>query len=492
MKFAIWAAVSTVAQAESDKASLAEQESKCRAVGLSRGWAESGGPYVVPGESRTRWVNLRDAENEIPALRAMLEDAKRGTFDLLVLYDYNRLRDLLDPVAKTLANYGAQIYSVSQPVEPIPAEEWNPYASDSSSMMQGMSQIISRWQIADLRRKYLYGVSARVRSGLPSLRIPYGYRKPAGQEMDRRAVPVIHPPEARIVEEIKGQFLSGCSYYDICDWLNSRSIPTPQGGKGWSHSVIKRIVTNPFYAGRVSFQRNRLVRDPNSPDRPRIKRNQAPSIMAEGKHKALWSWEDHQALLVEHDRRIGTPRNRRYAFSGLLSCSICGARLVHDHGVWRCKQKDGPLKDHIGMSMAESLAIIPRALQKALYNVDPAAPSRRETVMVGDVGDLERQRRRVQAAYESEVYSLEEAEEKIKAIDAQIKERKDGELSRLRKIKERESFRLTLDQAREILEILPAWVQGQDPKRVNSFLLRLVREIVVTPEGEVSVCLVGE
>jgi DNA invertase Pin-like site-specific DNA recombinase len=492
MKFAIWAAVSTESQASEDKASLPHQEENCRRVALAKGWHDTGLTYVVAGQSRTRYVNLRDAENEIPPLHRALEEAKRGLYDILILYDFNRMRDLLDPVSKTLAAYGVQMYSVNQPVDPLPQEEFHPYASDSDSMVRGMSQIISRWQVSDLRRKYLYGVSARVRSGLPSLRIPYGYRKPAGQEMDRRAVPVIHPPEARIVEEIKSQFLSGVSYYDICDWLNSRSIPTPQGGKGWSHSVIKRIVTNPFYAGRVSFQRNRLVRDPNSPDRPRVKRNQAPSIMAEGKHKALWSWEDHQALLVEHDRRIGTPRNRRYAFSGLLVCSVCGARLVHDHGVWRCKQKDGPLKDHIGMSMAESLAIIPRALQKALYNVDPAAPSRRETVMVGDVGDLERQRRRVQAAYESEVYSLEEAEEKIKAIDAQIKERKDGELSRLRKIKERESFRLTLDQAREILEILPAWVQGQDPKRVNSFLLRLVREIVVTPEGEVSVCLVGE
>src|SRR5688500_15256115 len=97
LRFAVWSAVSTSAQAEQDKASLHEQEEKCRATSFTKGWRESAGPYIVPGESRTRWVNLRDAEREIPALHAMLEDGKRGLYDILALYDYNRLRDLLDP-----------------------------------------------------------------------------------------------------------------------------------------------------------------------------------------------------------------------------------------------------------------------------------------------------------------------------------------------------------------------------------------------------------
>jgi hypothetical protein len=59
------------------------------------------------------------------------------------LYNYDRLRDLLDPVAKTLASYSVQIFSVNQAVEPLPPETFNPYASDSESMMRGLSQIIN-------------------------------------------------------------------------------------------------------------------------------------------------------------------------------------------------------------------------------------------------------------------------------------------------------------------------------------------------------------
>jgi hypothetical protein len=32
-------------------------------------------------------------------------------------------------------------------------------------------------------------------------------------------------------------------------------------------------------------------------------------------------------------------------------------------------------------------------------------------------------------------------------------------------------------------------VRGQDPKRVNLFLMRLCREIVITPEGEIAIHL---
>lgn len=63
---AIWVAVSTQEQAAEDKVSLEVQEEKCRQLIQSRGWQEAAGPYVVPGQSRTRWVNLRDAEQAIP------------------------------------------------------------------------------------------------------------------------------------------------------------------------------------------------------------------------------------------------------------------------------------------------------------------------------------------------------------------------------------------------------------------------------------------
>lgn len=499
MRFAILTAVSTKKQAEGwnkseenkdteDKESLVEQERKCRDIAISRGWVETGGPYVIPGKSRTTRVNLRDAEAEIPQLHAMLEDAKGRAFDVLMIYDYNRLRDLSDPVAKTLAAYGVQLFSANQPVEPLAPEEFSPYASDSEFMTRGMSSIISKWQIADLRRKYFFGVSARVKRGLPSNRIPYAYQKPPGHEQDKKAVPIPVPSQARVVVEMKNAFLAGQSYFDIRDSLNDRQIPTPQGAKEWHHRTIRLILLNPFYAGKVFFQRRRTVRDPNAPGKPQLVEN--PDFqMADGSHQALYPWSDYLAIMAEMRRRAKLPRNNRYNFSGLLVCSVCGARLCHDHGVWRCKAQ-GAKKDHIGMSLSEADALIPRALQRALKDEQPLSTrgsSPRDTA--AEIADLEKQRRRIQNFAEREIYDADEAERRMKAINAEIRKLQDSESTRLQQQKEHEIFINTLEQARELLEELPAWIVRQPPRQVNAFLLRLCREIEITPEGSITVRL---
>jgi len=78
IRTAIWTAVSTEEQAREDKVSLAAQEESSRALIAGRAWKETAGSYVVAGASRTRWVNLRDAELAIPELRRMLDYAQVG------------------------------------------------------------------------------------------------------------------------------------------------------------------------------------------------------------------------------------------------------------------------------------------------------------------------------------------------------------------------------------------------------------------------------
>ena len=84
IRYAIWCAVSTAEQAAEEKFSLQTQEQVSRAAAEARGWQETSRPYIVPGESRTKFINLSDAEREIPALRQMLDDAKDGKFDVIV------------------------------------------------------------------------------------------------------------------------------------------------------------------------------------------------------------------------------------------------------------------------------------------------------------------------------------------------------------------------------------------------------------------------
>lgn len=490
IRFAIWTAVSTKKQASDDKASLTVQETKSRELGLSKGWLETAGPFVIPGESRSFYVNLSDAEKEISfidslgnptyPLRDMLDAAQSGRFDVLIFYSYDRLGDLANMVAQTLRFYGVQLLSVSQGVDPQPPETFDPYTSDAEANMRIMSQLTQQFRIADMRRKYRGGMEKRIAEGLHSHRIPYGYRRPPTEEQDikliRRLVPV-PDQHAPIIIEIKDLFLKGLTYYEIARVLNDKGYSSPEGA-AWSHPAIKKMVENPYYAGKVFFGRYRTVRDTRLTKKTRIVMNPNPEL-ADGKHQPLYSWETYLALQDEIKRRHSLPHNNRHAFSALLSCSICGKNLLHNRGAWRCKF-------HVSLDDDFANAIIPAALQKTLMDVNPAPHTPPAPATVKDksatLKDLARQRRRIQEGYESGIYNATEAEAKIKKIDTNVRELKQETEITAHKLAARQQFHNTIAAARQTLKDLPQYIRTNDPKKVNLQLHRLFRTVTISPD----------
>lgn len=486
MRFAIWCAVSSKAQAADDKVSLTEQETRCRAVAISKGWLEACKPYIVPGASRSFYVNLSDAEEDIPQLAAMLNAAQAHKFDVLIFFSYDRLGDLANMIAQALRFYGVQLLSVSQGTEVQSPETFDPYQSDAESNMRTMSQMIQQFRIADMRRKFRKGMEKRIADGLNSTRIPYAYSKPVGNEWNSRAVPVPVPSQSAIILEIKDLFLHGKTYYEIMHSLNLRAIPTPQGAGSWSHTTIKKILLNPFYAGKVFFGRRRVSRDVRARgNSTRMVHNPNP-LMQDGRHEPLYSWDTYQAILAEVKRRNTLPRNNRFQFSGLLTCSLCGGILHHGKGGWRC-----PF--HVVISDAEALALIPKKMQQVLSLVDPTAritPAPQPDT-ASELQELTRQRRRVQQAYDSEIYTLAESEKKIKDVDQKINALNKSQDNSLIQQFTRQAFLNTLAETKDIIHDLPKWIRKDDPRKVNLLLHRLFRTITITPDIQITVHLHG-
>ena len=482
---AIWAAVSTETQAAGDKVSLGAQEELCRAQLTSRGWNEAAGPYIVPGASRTRWVNLRDAEREIPQLGAMLDDAQATRFNLLVLYDFNRLRDLLDPVARTLAAYGTQVFSVSQPVDPLPPENFDAYTSDTSSMMQGLSQIISRAQIADLRRKYRVAMPKRVKElGLPANGIPYGYAKPPGKETDRKAVPVQIPAEIEALRLIRNLFLSGHSRGDIALALRSMGIPAPR--TNWNQATIGMLLTNPFYCGLVVFGRSRVKADPRTGQRKRLQGlPRSMWTIGQGKHEPLWTQEEFEEVQEEIRRRRGRNIGIRRPVSqltSLLRCNVCGSTLGRYHNgpkeadgiIWRCYLG----RSHARASITEAKALDQLAghLHSLLEGLSLSAPERPKVKSrTPSPAQLSVKRLRYQRAYGDGLMSYEDFAGRIRELDEQVEStgrRANQQASQRR-------HRKTVDRLAGILEALPAFLSEAPALEVNQALRDLLEGIVV-------------
>jgi hypothetical protein len=325
----ILAAVSTRAQAAHD-VSIPNQIARGQAFIKDRGWREAVPPLIIAGESRQNLVSLRDAELAIPEIGQMLDLAQSGRANLVILYDYNRLRGLLDQVARTLAAYRCQLYSLSQPVEPVAPAEFNPYTSDSSTMMVGMSQTFSHLQISDLRRKYQVGMPRRVENGLPMHAMPYGYRKPPGREWDASAAPIQIEDECEVLLRMRRDYLAGEAADEIAARLSAAGVPTRKGGR-WTGGTVLQMLSNPFYAGYVIRNKSVTSTDPRTRETLRRKVPRRDWVLRAGQHVALWTPADYERLLEIRELRgqnmIGRPRTT-HTFSALLVCGHCGRRLV--------------------------------------------------------------------------------------------------------------------------------------------------------------------
>jgi len=495
IRFSIWAAVSTEAQAAADKTSLSEQETHCRQVAEGKGWKETAGPFICPGESRTRYVNLRDAELAIPQLKALLDSAQRREYDVLLLYDFNRLRDLLDPVARTLSHYNVQIYSLSQPVEPLPPDEYSPYTADSSFMMQGLSRIISQAQISDLRRKYRYAMPRRVSDrGLPAISIPFGYRKPPGREADRKAVPVANPVTSSYVTKMKDFLLNGKSIRQIVEMLEEDAIRPPHSRRWWPQTV-RDILRNPFYAGYNRWGVSRSILDPRTGRRSRDRAIPRKNIIiAKGKHDPLWDDATHQAILAELARRGHSYKGKRSSvFTGLLHCSECDARLwlqgngpriIPDRLIWRCSRGC-----HVSITHPDAILRVAADLGGALQDEDIPLPDADGVHLIqaqGMLDELERQRSRIEDAYQSGSLGLASFSERAAAIDKQM-DKAQLELAEAERagLLRSETLR-ALGGIHGALARLPAFFETEEPVYVNHLLHALLAKIIVSPEGEIT------
>uniref|UniRef100_A0A6M3KTN0 Putative recombinase family protein n=1 Tax=viral metagenome TaxID=1070528 RepID=A0A6M3KTN0_9ZZZZ len=488
--YALWSAVSTKEQAQPGKISLQDQQERCQAAAREKGWRQTAGPYIVPGISRTRWVNLRDAETAIPALHQMLEDAQAGRFQVLIMYDYNRLRDLLEPVAKTLSHYGVQIYSLSQPTEIIPPNQYDIYSSDAAMMMRGISSIASQVGMRDLRRKYKTKMPHRViDAGIPSHSIPYGYRKPPGREADSKAIPVQNPSTAPHVLAMKDALLHGQSPAQIARTLTDQGTPTPTAAARWWPQSVRYILRNPFYAGYVHWGKSRVSLDPRSGLRHRSY-NATPDILAPGKHDPLWDDDTYAEIQAELDRRGNSyrgPKNNQ--FTGLLKCSLChssmwmnrnGPRSEPERRIWRCSQD----QDHPAITHTRAIQLIAKALAQSVRPQSPVSrpPSSTPIPPAQHLADLTQRRSRIEAAYEQGLYDLTTFASKVSAIDASMALAQDTAAQSAQAQRIRQQRLATLQDIAGVVEHIPQWLHAETPGKVNRTLHIILDHIILNPD----------
>jgi site-specific DNA recombinase len=290
----------------------------------------------------------------------LLRDAGRHEFDIVVAESLDRLsRDQEDTanLFKRLSFVGVKIVTIAE--------------GEIGPLQIGFKGTMSALFLKDLADKTRRGLRGRIEAGKSGGGLCYGYRvvRAIGEHGPRTGEREIELAQAAVVTRIFQEFTAGTSPKAIAKRLNADGVPGP-GGSTWGPSTIhghtKRgtgILNNELYIGRLTWNRLRYVKDPETGRRvSRLNPTSAwvTALVPELRIVSDDLWQAAKARQAE-SRRVLTPgtnlgrvRRPRYLFSGLTKCGVCGSgftmfsrdRLAcagaRDRGIWARRPESDP------------------------------------------------------------------------------------------------------------------------------------------------------
>jgi DNA invertase Pin-like site-specific DNA recombinase len=480
-RFAILSGVSSDPQAREEKGSLDDQIKTARRAGEQQGGVETVGPFVLDGYSRSGYVNLSDALSDIPPLAEAIRAAIEDQYDVLIVDNVERMGDLAPMISTMMKKHRKQIHSARQPSRIYEPDEYDPRSDESADIMIHVEGIIQNYRRNKLLRGLRLGIEKRVENGRHSTTFPYGYRRGARPDDDL----AVDPPVAALLIQLKDEFLHGAPLSRLMQIAQDSGIPS-KGGPRWHRFTIRRMLCNPFYAGKVFSGRWKTVgytKGKTSAKRsPVMKLNPDPLLLRDGKHPPLWTWEEHEQIVAEMEERYRKfPRYDPHTFSGLMKCTVCGKQVRFRGRKYRC----ATTPDHIGLKESDANVLIAKALADALRNYKDEEPAARVTVSTaGTIAELRKRIAMIQNEFESDsgMYTATEAREKTQALRAQIKAIESRQADRKHQDAVRQRRAAKREELLPKLHLLQHLFVQEEPGVNNRMLRDVVTTIYVTPE----------
>jgi site-specific DNA recombinase len=261
-----------------------------------------------------------------PGFQDIMRAAAAGLFDVIVVEDMDRIfRDQADyhNARRSLDHLGIEIHTATGKVGKIDG---------------ALRALMGELFIENLALHTRRGLEGVIRDGRHAGGRAFGYRAIPGKPGELEIVEA----EAEIVRKIFVDYVAGKTPRAIARALNERNV-RPARGKLWNASTINGnvsrgggILLNDLYAGRIVWNKVRMVKDPatgkrlsrpNSKDQYKIAEAPHLRIVDDATYKAA------QARKVER-RHDATPESAQKArapkrvFSGLIKCGSCGGGMA--------------------------------------------------------------------------------------------------------------------------------------------------------------------
>jgi len=249
----------------------------------------------------------------------MLEDARRGEFQLLLTKEVSRFsRNLLDAIAYTrrLRSLGVGVMFLNDNICSL-----DPDAELRLSIMASLAQEESR----RISQRVLWGQARQMERGVVFGPAPFGYRIQNGQLFVREE-------EAELVRLIFQKYAwEGMGIRPLCRYLKAQGFRSPRGNGEWSSNSLLKILKNEKYVGDL-VQRKSYTVDFLSHKKKR-NRGEVPLVVFREHHMPILDrplWEAAQRKLEMGAGRVKKKeRNAQsLALSGRIRCGCCGSPFV--------------------------------------------------------------------------------------------------------------------------------------------------------------------
>jgi len=249
-----------------------------------------------------------------PEFNRMITDSKNKKIDVILCTKLDRLfrntKNFLD-TSDELNELGVQLVILEGNIDTTTA------SGELYSTMRAAFAQFERRTTAERVREHM---SSRAEQGKWNGGItPYGY-KSEKKELK------LNTQEAEIVKIIYSLYLKQQSKRFVVQKLNADGYRTRKK-ELWTRTTIDRILTNPFYYGKLVYRKR--SHDNNGKLRCNSKDKH---IVATGSHPPIIAKElfDKVQIIIQHKRVIRPRTSQKYLMTGLIYCDLCGSRM---HGM---------------------------------------------------------------------------------------------------------------------------------------------------------------
>lgn len=257
MRAALYARYSTELQREE---SIDDQLSACERV------AQQQGLTVV---SRFSDASVSGGKTDRPGYQAMLTAARSGEFEVIVAEDISRLW-------RARAEYGQRSAELEDLNVHLVTCVGDDTRRDGYGLVLGIKSAIAEHQRREISYRTVRGMEGLARAGKSTGGRLFGYGSQA---------------EADTVARVFRERGSGMGIREILVGLDRDGLPAPRGTR-WSYNAVKRLLSNPRYAGAAIWgATQRRVRAQDGRRGRPVMRPGGPLVVGECKpliSKALW------------------------------------------------------------------------------------------------------------------------------------------------------------------------------------------------------------